>query len=314
MGTKENRGEMRSLSRRTFLGLGGMSAAALVLGAQAREARGEADFQFGLVADPQYCDCDDRGTRHYRASLDKLRRAVGTFNGLDLAFAVQVGDLIDRRRESFSEILPIYEASRAPRYHVLGNHDFPISSDEVVDLLGMTNQYYWFRRGGWRFVVLNTSDISLHANPKGSEKYEQAQKILADLTQRGAINAKTYNGAVGDEQLGWLRRVLDMAEQGGEKVIVFSHMPVYPKNAHNAWNDQTLINVFESHHNVVAYFSGHNHYGNYGAKSGVHYVTCRGMVELDSNAYSTVRVYPGRLEIDGYGREPDRILKFETGP
>lgn len=304
------------LSRRAFLGLGGMSAAALMLGPGAIASKaGEAVdgvFQFGLVADAQYCDCDDRRTRHYRTSLGKLEETVGTFNKLDLTFTVQLGDIIDRHVESFSDILPIYERARGPKFHVLGNHDFPIGSDEVVQRLGMPNQYYEFRREGWRFIVLDTSDISFHANPEGSEKYEQAEEIYEDLVQRGAVNAKTFNGAVGDEQMAWLRGVLVGAERRGEKVIVFSHMPVYPKNSHNAWNDDALIEVFESHDNVAAYFNGHNHQGNYGEKNGIHYVNFRGMVELDTNAYATVRVHPDRLEIDGYGREPDRVLEVSN--
>jgi manganese-dependent ADP-ribose/CDP-alcohol diphosphatase len=300
-----------------------MSAAAFVLGTRtASEAKAEANeesFQFGLVADPQYCDCPNRGTRYYRASLGKLEETARTFNGQDLAFTVQLGDIIDRHVESFSEILPIYEKAKGPKFHVLGNHDFPVTTEEVVEILGMPNQYYEFRREGWRFVVLDTNDISLYANPEGSEKYELAEEMYAELKQSGAVNAQTWNGAVGEEQMEWLRGVLAGARRRDEKVIIFSHMPVYPKNVHNAWNDDALVETFESYGNTVAaYFNGHNHYGNYGEKDGIHYVNFHGMVELDTNAYSTVRVHPDRLEIDGYGREPDRVLKFvgnaaETG-
>lgn len=307
------------VSRRKFLTMSGAGAAALMLGAGAFPGRatgqvygglGGEPFRFGLVADAQYCDYPDKGTRHYRASLGKFDGAVHTFNGLDLAFTAHLGDFIDRDAASFEDIIPVYEEARRAKYHVLGNHDFALPSDEVVDLLEMPNQYYTFRREGWRFVVLDTNDISLYANPEGSDKYEQAEEMYAELKQSGAVNAQTYNGAVGDEQMSWLRGVLAGAERRGEKVIVFSHMPVYPKNVHNAWNDEVLIEVFESHGNVVAYFNGHNHYGNYGQKNGIHYVNLHGMVELDTNAYSTVGVYPDRLEIDGYGREPDRVLQI----
>lgn len=177
----------------------------------------------------------------------------------------------------------------------------------------MPGRYYHFRREGWRFIVLDTSDVSLHANPPGSEKYELAQAILADLEARGAVNAKSFNGAVGDVQLAWLRDTLAGAARRGEKTIVLSHMPVHPKGPHNAWNDDALIDVLEAHGNVVAYFNGHNHQGNYGERNGIDYVNLHGMVELDTNAYAIVRVRPGRLEIEGYGREPDRVLEFEPG-
>lgn len=312
----------RRVSRREFIKIGGAGAAALALGvgafpggARGREHGGHDAsevFRFGLVADAQYCDYPNNRTRYYRASLGKLDAAVDTFNDLDLAFTAHLGDFIDRDAASFGDIIPVYEEAHRAKYHVLGNHDFPLPSDEVVALLGMPHQYYEFRRHGWRFVVLDTNDISLYANPAGSAKYEQAQAIYAALKASGAVNAQTWNGAVGDEQLAWLRGVLAGAQRRGERVIVLAHMPVYPKNVHNTWNDDALVETFESYGNTVAaYFNGHNHYGNYGQKNGIHYVNLHGMVELDTNAFSTVTVYPDRLEIDGYGREPDRVLALQ---
>jgi manganese-dependent ADP-ribose/CDP-alcohol diphosphatase len=301
------------MSRRTFLALSGTGAAAFLLGLESNASAGRRSFQFGVVADAQYCDYPDAGTRHYRASLGKLREAAETFNGLDLDFTIHLGDIIDRDPRSFSAILPVYDEVRGPKFHLLGNHDFPsVPSDEVVDILDMPDQYYEFRRGGWRFVVLDTNDISLYANPVGSDKYVQAQAMYEELKAAGAVNAQTWNGAVGDEQMAWLRRTLARAERKREQVIVLGHMPVYPKDIHNAWNDEAIVETLESHDNVVAYLNGHNHYGNYGERNGIHYVNFHGMVELDTNAYSTVRVHPDRLEIDGYGREPDRVVAVKA--
>jgi manganese-dependent ADP-ribose/CDP-alcohol diphosphatase len=83
-----------------------------------------------------------------------------------------------------------------------------------------------------------------------------------------------------------------------------------PKNVHNAWNDDELVDLVTSYDNVVGWFNGHNHHGNYGFTGGTHFVTFHGMVELDTNAYATVRVLEDRFEIDGFGREPDRIVPF----
>jgi len=54
---------------------------------------------------------------------------------------------------------------------------------------------------------------------------------------------------------------------------------------------------------VKAYINGHNHKGKYGIKGGIHYLTCKGMVDSETTAYSIVRVYHDRLELSGYGRE-----------
>lgn len=266
-------------------------------------------FEFGLVADVQYSDYDAKGTRFYRNSVDKLTEAAATFNQHDLAFTVQLGDLIDRDISSFSTILPIYKKIESPKYHVLGNHDFPVTTDKVVDILNMSNQYYDFSYKGWRFVTLDTNDLSLYANAAGSEKYLQAQAMYNSLKESGASNAQIWNGGIGNEQLTWLHGVLSDAVQKKEKVAVFAHMPVYPENMHNVWNGDALIHELESAGNVVAYFNGHNHAGNYALKNGIHYVNLQGMVETaDTNAYSIIRVFKDRVEIDGYGREPDRVL------
>ncbi|PMC35703.1 phosphatase [Bacillus sp. UMB0899] len=268
-------------------------------------------FEFGIVPDAQYCECEINGTRYYTYSLDKLKDAVQTFNSEDVDFTVQTGDLIDRNLSSFSDILPIYNTIEGPKYHVLGNHDFPVTTDEVVDILGMPNQYYDFKYKNWRFVVLDTNDLSLYANPVDSEKYQQAHEMYNSLKATNEINAQTWNGGVSEEQLTWLRGVLKKAAQRQEKVVVLAHMPVYPENNHNVWNDEAVIAELEAAGNVVAYFNGHNHAGNYGVKNGIHYVNLKGMVETDdTNSYSIVRVYKDRLEVDGYGRETDRILKI----
>ncbi|WP_243298689.1 metallophosphoesterase [Bacillus litorisediminis] len=268
-------------------------------------------LEFGLVPDVQYCDCEVSGTRFYRNSLDKLMEASQTFNREDVDFTVQTGDLIDRNLSSFSTILPIYNTIESRKYHVLGNHDFPVTTDQVVDLLDMPNQYYDFKYKNWRFVVLDTNDLSLYANPAGSEKYQEAQIMYNSLKENNEINAQTWNGGISHEQLTWLRGVLEKAAQAQEKVIVFAHMPVYPENEHNVWNDEAVIQELEAAGNVVAYFNGHNHAGNYAVKNGIHYVNLQGMVETaDTNSYSVVRVYKDRIEVDGYGREIDRVLEI----
>ncbi|MFC2946827.1 metallophosphoesterase [Virgibacillus sediminis] len=268
-------------------------------------------IEFGLVPDAQYCDCEVNGTRYYRNSVEKLIEAAQTFNEQNIDFTVQTGDLIDRDVSSFSTMLPIYDMIDGQKYHVLGNHDFAMTTDEVVDMLDMPNQYYDFKYKNWRFVVLDTNDLSLYANPEDSEKYQQAEAMYNSLVEEDAINAQTWNGGISDEQLSWLREVLNNSAKTNEKVVVIGHKPVYPENNHNVWNDEEVVKELEAAGNVVAYFNGHNHAGNYAMKNGIHYVTLKGMVETkDTNSYSIVQVYKDRLEIDGYGREEDRVLQI----
>lgn len=276
------------------------------------DGAGKPVFQFGLVADAQYADVNTPAgsTRYYRASIGKLAEAVTTFNDNQVSFAVHLGDIIDRDSSSFSKILPVFNRFNGPKYHLLGNHDYAIDAKAVANLLSMPNFYYDFSFEGWRFVVLDTNDLSLYANPKGSEKYQRAEKVLDVLRWTGADNAQSWNGGVDSVQLAWLQDVLRKSVSAGEKVIVMGHHPIAPINMHNAWNYEALIKVLESSGNVVAYFNGHNHAGNYAEQNGIYYVNFKGMVETpDTNAYAIIRVYPDKVVIKGYGREINRVLK-----
>jgi manganese-dependent ADP-ribose/CDP-alcohol diphosphatase len=270
-------------------------------------------FEFGLITDIQYCDCDAAGVRYYRNSISKLQEATAELNRHDLKFTVQMGDMIDRNVDSFNTILPYFNKIEGPKYNVLGNHDFAVTTDQVVKIVGMKNQYYDFAEKGWRFVVLDTNDLSLYANNPGSMKYQQAEKMYNQLKASGAKNAQTWNGGVGPEQMKWLHNVLQKSAKSNEKVVVIGHHPLYPANEHNAWNDTEIMRELESAGNVVAYFNGHNHAGNYGEKNGISYVNFHGMLDTaDSNAYSVIQAFKDRLEIDGFGREPDRTIKVST--
>ncbi len=301
------------VSRRRVLGLSALGAAGAVavpFGAGAGPAVAFTPLRFGVIADCQYADAATKGTRHYRDSVHKLSEAVATFNDADLDFALHLGDFVDRFAASFDAVVPVFERLRMSRFHVLGNHDYQLPLGELLQTLRMPAPYHHFLRGGWRFVVVDTNDVSLYANPEGSRKHALARTMLDRLTAAGAVNAKPWNGAVGQEQLAWLRRVLDGARSRGEKVVLNAHHPIFPKGSHNAWNDEEVVDLVSSYANVVAWFNGHHHQGGYGFHAGTHFVTFRGMVELDTNAYATVRVLRDRFEIDGFGREPDRVLPF----
>ena len=50
-----------------------------------------------------------------------------------------------------------------------------------------------------------------------------------------------------------------------------------------------------------------------GSKSGIHYLTCKGMVDTNESAYSIANVFQDRIEITGYGRETkQKLLKLRN--
>jgi len=91
--------------------------------------KSEYKFSFGAIADCQYCQGPDRGSRKYKASQEKLKQCVEHFNQENLSFVIHLGDFIDRDFSSFDDLLPIYQSLHAPGYHVLGNHDFEVADE-----------------------------------------------------------------------------------------------------------------------------------------------------------------------------------------
>jgi len=297
-------------SRRGFLGA--TMAAPFIARGATREL-----FSIGLVADAQYADVPDKGTRFYRASIGKLGAAVEHFNRTDLVFCAHLGDLIDREWRSFDEIMRPLAASRHRWHQVLGNHDFDVLEAEkprVPGRLGMKGRHGAFDHDGFRFVVLDTNDLSTYAHPVGAAERAAAERELTRLQAAKVRQAEPWNGGVSAPQLAWLERELAGARSRGQRVIVFAHHPVWPDNDHNVWNAPELLAILDRHPHLVAWLNGHNHAGAFGERHGVPFVTLKGMVETAATtAYALARILPDRLILEGQGREPSRELKFRLG-
>lgn len=284
---------------------------ALLLGAIARsETDSTPLFEFGAIADCQYHDSEGRH-RKYNRSPEKLAACIEDFNQRELSHVVHLGDFIDRDWKSYDVVLPIAAESKAPFHHVLGNHDFSVEDEykaRVPERLGLSNRYYDFAIGKWRFLILDTNDLSLYAYPKGTPKYEQSRAYLETMSEK----PKSYNGGIGKEQLAWIESKLEEAEKSGETVILHSHHAMYPFNNHIAWNAKEVVSLLESYTCVAAYLNGHLHNGAYGYKKGIHYLTLKGMVDTEETSYATVKVFSDRIEVHGIGRQDDYFLEIQA--
>ena len=299
-----------SWNRRGFLKVTLLAAAAPAI------LRGavQAGFEIGLVADAQFADIDDKGTRFYRNSLKKLGEAVEHFNGRNLDFCAHLGDLIDREWRSFDEITRPLAARRHRWHHLLGNHDFDVLDElkaKVPGRLGMEQRYRFFDHREFRFVILDTNDVSIYAHAAGSAERIPAAAELQRLEAEKVRQAKPWNGGIGAAQLAWFDRMCTAARTDRRKVIVLAHHPVAPENEHNVWNSPAVLKLIERHSHVVAWVNGHNHAGNFAEHAGVPCVTMRGMVETAATtAFATARIMADRMVITGHGREPSRECVF----
>jgi len=272
-------------------------------------------LSFAVLTDIQYGDQPTAGKRDYRASLGKLQQAVAALNARqDLAFAIQLGDLIDSRAADLDPILAEYNRLSVPHRHVLGNHDFSAPRATLLQRLEMPAAWYDFTAPGYRFLVLDGMDLSVNRNSRaqGAAQSDLALAMFDSLRTAKAVNANDWNGAVSQTQLDWLRQRLKLAAVNRERVIAFCHFPVLREAstpAHLLWNHEAVRRILDSEPAVIAWFNGHDHSGGYAAAGGIHHVTFPGMVESGAqNSYSLVRLDAARINIEGTGTATSRSL------
>jgi manganese-dependent ADP-ribose/CDP-alcohol diphosphatase len=270
-------------------------------------------FTFGIIADVQYADHDPVGTRFYRASLGKLREAVNSFKEDSADFIINMGDLIDNDFVSYKPVLEIIDSSGLKTYHVTGNHDYSVDLrlKKRLPVLTLSKEgYFTFIHKNFRFIFLNGTEISTYAsNNKTSIKH--AEEYIASMKNKGEINAINWNGGISSKQLEWLTNQLNEATTNNEKVFIICHFPVFPENIHNLLNYNEVLTILEKYQNIIAWFNGHNHAGNYGNFNSIHFVTFRGMVDTEgSNSFALIEVYRNKIWIRGSEREKSQILAY----
>jgi manganese-dependent ADP-ribose/CDP-alcohol diphosphatase len=270
-------------------------------------------FSFGLIADIQYCDCEPVGTRFYRSSLLKLGDAVRSLRNDHPAFVITLGDMIDKDFTSYKPVYSILDTAGFKLYHVTGNHDYsvePRQKRRIPPLNSNKEGYYSFTYESFRFIFLNGNELSTYASSDKSV-IQAASNYILKLKNEGELNGKEWNGGMSNKQILWLSNQVVSAARNNEKVFIFCHFPVYPVSECNLLNYKDILTVMEGYNNIIAWFSGHNHAGNYGNFNMIHFVTLRGMVETESaNSFALVEVYKNKIWIKGSGREKSQILAY----
>ncbi len=173
-------------------------------------------FRFGILADIQYCDQEDRknitGTqmRRYRNSLNVASRAVTYFNSHECDFLVHNGDITDHQcafdfakddfkpvasgREDLGAVMRILsEAKCADWVFTIGNHElYNFTREELREGVPSPGSaldfkcsnadgdfYYSFAPGpGWRVMVLDPYAVSIYRKGRQRGLCEDAVELL----------------------------------------------------------------------------------------------------------------------------------------
>lgn len=271
-------------------------------------------IRIGLIADIQYCDCETRGSRFYRNSLQKLEEAVNDLNQEKVQFTVNLGDLVDRDiPNNLDAILTRLQKLENGVYNTSGNHDYDGVTDNeaLYKQLGMPSAYYSFSKGDWRFVVLNTNEVASYSNVDGTALEVELDAMMERIRESGRENGAPYNGGISKKQLDWLKQELEDAQKGNEKVIVFSHHPLYAAPGLTALNDLEILEVLSAYPCVKAGICGHHHSGDFGTYNGIPFITTEGMIETEnSNAYGVLELTEKQIILTGKGRTKSYTLEI----
>lgn len=270
-------------------------------------------FRFGLVADVQYANKPPRGKRNYSESADRLRACVADFNQRGLAFVANLGDSIDgdgaKSAVDMTLIAGIFQQLTCPVRHVIGNHCLNLPRPVLLKTLGLKSPYYEFSRERWRFLVLDGMDVS-PKSPEGSKQEQEAKSFLAKNPK-----ANKYAGAIGEDQMAWMRDQLVDAARQKQRVILFCHQPILAAASSRGatlWNAAEVEATLVQSGCVVAWINGHDHKGGYAFANGIHHLTVEGMIESPKGAgnYAIASVFATRIAIEGKGLMSSRELKI----
>lgn len=286
-----------------FLLMGGMSVFA---------QEGRSYMRIGLIADIQYADKGDGKTRFYRNSIDKLTEAVDMLNKESVEMSVVLGDLVDEGPKDLVPILNGLEKLDSPFFNLLGNHDYgkPLTAN-IFETFKMPAPYYSIEKGQWRFLFLNTNELSSYAVFPGSKEEEEYSALIAVSKSDARKNAQPWNGGIGKIQLEWLVDEVNRAGDKNQKVLVFTHHPLFPESGYEALNNREILEVLVKNKHVKGVLSGHHHAGGFALFEDLPCVTLEGMIETEKqSAFGVLDIYNDRLEITGEGRLSSRYIKF----
>mmetsp|Transcript_15624 Transcript_15624/g.61061 ORF Transcript_15624/g.61061 Transcript_15624/m.61061 type:complete len:349 (+) Transcript_15624:62-1108(+) len=239
-------------------------------------------------------------------------------------------------------------------YHAIGNHElYNFTLDELADKLDTrrrsafemetagagvqpeAREYYdWVPHEGWRFVMLHPFEQNIIEKPRSGPRYEAALKLLRKNNPNDVLKATVnwseglrglqkrfvpFNGAMGSEQIAWLRRVLAHAQSKREWVVICSHLPFLQAASQGLcllWNYDEVLEVLNDYKLpdctpvVRLVLSGHDHNGGFAVdeRSGVAHLTLASPLECwpgVETAYGVVEAFDdGRLRVRGAGKVP----------
>jgi len=290
------------------------------------------------------------------AWLESLETAGAPKLIMNLADIIDQGNLgRDEHETALKTTMECFEplaAKGVEIHHLIGNHE--LYNFGPADLLqrgfGCAREGRFFYAfdpyPGWRFIVLNSMENSVARPgcifftepPANDPGYLAAREMLmannsnmsgGEASWYAGVNwlqglepgvgqrFLPYNGALGSEQLEWLRVQLEKARDDDVRVIAFTHIPAHPDAAAPSdilWDYEAALDVLATTQRknvpgpvVRAVFAGHHHLGGYHEDRGVFHVTFQAPLETDPSKHkecaADVVLTSAAIRINGRGAQ-----------
>ena len=260
------------------------------------------------------------------------------------AFVLQLGDLLDGHATStalgsettLERVLSAFESlerNHCAVHHCLGNHEFynfpgrafwrdrlACFRTHAPDTKGKGSPccYYAFSpHPRFCFINLDSYDVSVLGSATGSHERADAEAVLLSKNHNEDLNSgvglegletrfRLFNGGLGPRQLAWLRETLGKAQDVGQHIVIFSHIPFHPDVCTSdclLWNYDAVLAVLADYAGLVKLcLGGHCHEARtvWDARTGTWHYTLDAPLEQEE-AFSTAHVYADRIEIQGFG-------------
>lgn len=232
------------MNRREFLG-GGL-ASVLAAPAQAVESKG---VRFCVFADIHY----NPGV-YPNPTKDWLRRILDHAKSENCDFIIQLGDFCHHPTKD-GDYIAAFRDCGIPAYHVIGNHDDDANThEETLRAYGLASGHYFFDRGGFRFVVVDSNYIRWS---DGRVEHYSCQNYF----KKTDSDRISY---VPDEELVWLRQTL---EDSPFPCVICSHQSFerpFGSACSNAAAVRAVLDDANRRHpgRVLMAMNGHHHCDN----------------------------------------------------
>lgn len=259
-------------------------------------------IRIGVITDIHYGNEQISEIKNTRKDLFKC---IDYMQQEGVEHLLQMGDILDSPDEFAQErliaITETIESFQGKVYHIIGNHCLDASLDVIMDQFMLSSPWYSFKIESMRFIVLYGMDITTSSQPLA----------MSDKQRQGLFQteewAQEYTGAMGEQQIKWLAKELNLAGAAREQTIVCGHFPLLRETTDELrgilWNHEEIISLLCKFPNIIAYVSGHFHPGAYHRKCGIHFITIPafqtrnippffscGIIEIDNSSLNVVNM------------------------